>query len=317
MPQKVLIGHVRKSSSCEVEGEEMKLFCRSLSLTGLLFGTFLLMISSSQAASPWKWAKTLQGPSAQEFMMMPVSLYIDEERQRYYVVDSGRNGLFSFDRQGQFLHFFSADGGLQSPFDMVRDKTGLLWVVEKGRNSLTSIDLLTKEVIPHAVRDGERLIVPDRIDYANGLFYLLDRNTGKIATLDSALTVRNWFSCSDCSGAVIDFKVKADSVWALMQPGAVVAQFSGEGKVLKRFAVDHEVSFAVSLEIGPSGMLYVLDRHEGSVSVFDSDGEFKYRFLARGQARGELYYPVEILFDAWGDLCVVEEGNGRVEVFER
>jgi len=61
----------------------------------------------------------------------------------------------------------------------------------------------------------------------------------------------------------------------------------------------------------------VLDRQQRNVVVYDKNGEFKYRFLEKGITRGQLYYPSEIRFDPWGELCLVDEGNGRVEIFKR
>jgi hypothetical protein len=38
--------------------------------------------------------------------------------------------------------------------------------------------------------------------------------------------------------------------------------------------------------------------------------------MGPGRAREQLYYPVELKFDPWGRLFVVEEGNGRIQVFK-
>ena len=77
------------------------------------------------------------------------------------------------------------------------------------------------------------------------------------------------------------------------------------------------VDYPVSLAIGPSGFIYILDRHSRDVAVFDPAGEFKYRFLQPGIASGQLYYPAEVRFDPWEGLAVTDEGNARVEVFKR
>jgi len=295
----------------------MKYVKNMMSLSGLLAISIFIVATTSQAAGPWSWRVTLDGEGSGQALIMPTALHIDAERQRYYVVDSGGNRLLSFTREGNFLHAFTADGKLQIPYDMVRDNNEVIWVVEKGRNSLTSIDVRAKEILTHIIKDGERVLVPDRIDYKDGTFYVLDKETGQIALLGSDLAVKRWLSCSECTSGIVDFKLTNDGIWAIDQLDKKVIQFDGDGKLTKNFDVGQQVEFPVSLAIDPAGNVYILDRHLANIAVFDTQGGFKYTFLAKGWSRGELYFPIEILFDPWGGLCVVEEGNGRVEVFGR
>jgi hypothetical protein len=102
-----------------------------------------------------------------------------------------------------------------------------------------------------------------------------------------------------------------------MERDGKMVRFTMDGKPASSVVLEDVVRFPYSLEVGPSGIFYVLDRHGGDVAVFDREGRFRYRFLTPGQARGRLYFPIELKFDPWGRLCVVEEGNGRVEIFKR
>jgi len=279
--------------------------------------SFFMVVSTSFAAEPWTWRVTLDGTGSGQVVDMPTSLYIDVERQRYYVVDSGGNRLLSFERDGNFLLAFYAEGKLESPFDMVRDEKDVIWVVERGKNTLTSIDVRSKQIVPHTLKDGTLTLVPDRIDYKDGVFYILDKQTGRIVILNRDLQVKKWLLCPDCSTGIVDFKLSEEGLWALTQLDKKVVRFDAEGKIVGSFTVEEHVDFPVSLAIGPAGNIYILDRHAADIAVFDAQGRFKYTFLAKGLLRGELYYPIEISFDPWGGLCVVEEGSGRVEVFGR
>jgi hypothetical protein len=59
----------------------------------------------------------------------------------------------------------------------------------------------------------------------------------------------------------------------------------------------------------------VLDRHKQTIAVFDQGGMFRYRFLSSGSLPGQIFYASQLRFDPWGQLCAVDEGNGRVEVY--
>jgi len=289
-------------------------------MTNLFFPflvVFFLHVTSVQAGTiPWKWQLSLTGEESGQALKHPTALMIDEERERYYVVDTGNNRLLSYDRNGILINVLKAGGQLSLPYDLVRTSDGLLWVVERQKNSLTSINLKDRSVTPMQLFNKKERIYPDRLDQQDDFFYLVDRIDGRLLKLNRKLEVIKIFTSPDAAGALVDFKLMGNGLWALDQQGKQVINFTLDGKVSSVFSVE-EIDFPTSLAIGPAGLIYVLDRHQGNIAVFHPKGQFKYRFLERGQARGQLYYPIEIHFDPWGRLCVVEEGNGRVEVFER
>jgi len=294
---------------------------RQVSWSGAIILALSLFLFSdtvmARASSPWRWDFAMKQDFLKDSMVLPTALFIDPKKGQYYVVDSGKNRLLSFNRKGELLNILNAGRSLDAPFDMVRTEDGVIWVVEKGRNSLTSIDLQSRKVTPATLHYKGRLIYPDRIEYADGLFYVLDKVTGDIIAYDKALEPGQRFSCEKCTRGFVDFKVYGNTVWALNGEQKMVYRFGRGGSSEGTILLGQTVSLPVSLAVGPSGYLYVLDRHKRKIAVYDKAGAFKYRFLRRGFSRGDLYYPVEIRFDPWGGLCVTDEGNSRVEVFRR
>ncbi len=277
------------------------------------------LAGQAEAKAPWQWQISLVPESRNDAMHMPHGLFIDASKDRYYVVDSGNNRLLSFDRKGQLLHAFTADDQLKSPIGMIRTETDDLWIVERGRNSLTQIDIRNKQTVPHTITDRGRLVFPDRIEYTNGSLYLLDKASGSILVLDLKLSVRQRIAAptGKDNGGLVDFVLHGNEVWALDQKAKAVYRFKADGTVGGRINLGVEAHFPVSLAIGPRGFLYILDRLDNDIKAYDQEGRFSYSFLGAGQAQGQLYYPEEIRFDPWGNLCVVDEGNGRVEVYSR
>jgi streptogramin lyase len=291
---------------------------RSLKLAlGLLGILWVFLPSLTLAEAPWKWQMSLRIETPGDAMYMPSAISFDPSTERYYVVDTGKNRLVSYGRDGAMLRAFSADDRLLAPFDMVRLDDGTLWVVEKGHNSLTYINVAAKQVTPNVLKDGKQQIFPDRIAYGQGALHVLDRASGDILRLNNDLTVAQRFGCADCGDGFVDFTVTQDSVWALETLGKQVFRFRPDGSVAETIPFKAQVDFPVSLDIGPDGALYILDRHQNRVLVFQKNGQFQYEFLELGQGPGQLYFPRQLRFDPWGRLCIVDEGNGRVEVFSR
>jgi DNA-binding beta-propeller fold protein YncE len=300
-------------------GFGMKKIKELTSLTGLflLMTLVLLPMTVSAQQSSWQWQQSLRVKEAGDSMYMPSAVAFDSESKRYYVVDTGRNRLISFGRDGEVVRAFTANEQLKAPFDMVRLDNGQLWVVEKGRNSLTLIDVAAKKIKPYTLKDGERLVFPHRIAVAGGKLYVLDRSSGMVLRLATDLSVEQRFGCADCSAGLVDFVIDGDSVVAIEPRDKKIYRFDADGLIVKEINLGDEVDFPVSLAIGESGFYYVLDRHQNSALVFSESGQFRYRFLGPGQLAGQVYSPSQLRFDPWGQLCVVDEGNGRVEIYRQ
>jgi len=285
-------------------------------LTGLfLLAVFTLLPATAPAQSPWQWQMSLLVEETGDSLYMPSAVAFDKESNRYYVVDTGRNRLVSFGRDGKVIRAFTANQQLKAPFDMVRLSNGQLWVVEKGRNSLTLIDIAAKKIQPNTLRDGERLVFPDRIAAAGEKLYILDRASGQVLRLGADLSVEQRFGCPDCPAGLFDFVIYEDSVVALEPRDKKIFRFRFDGTIAEEITLGGELDFPVSLAVDPFGFIFVLDRHQNSILAYTENGQFLYRFLDSGQSVEKIYFARQIRFDPWGQLCVVDEGNGRVEIY--
>jgi DNA-binding beta-propeller fold protein YncE len=286
----------------------------TLLLLTLLIGSFT---ERAEAGSPWLWDRVLKQDMVSDAMRMPTALYIDTGKGIYYIVDSGKNRILSFGKDGDLLKIFNAGKALNIPYDMVKTNDKGVWVVERGRNALSYIDLKEKTVTPHTLHYQGILVYPDKIESKGEELFVLDKATGNILSYSTALKENTLFSCPQCPKGFVDFKIHNQKIWALDQANKTIRCFSLDGALVKTFPLDETVIFPVSLDIGPNGFIYVLDRQRRDIAVYDKNGVFKYRFLQRGITRGQLYYPTEIRFDPWGRLCVVDEGNAKVAIYKR
>jgi DNA-binding beta-propeller fold protein YncE len=288
------------------------------SYLGILMALGLVLLPGAVLAqSAWQWQMSLKIDTPGDSLYMPAAVAFDKESERYYAVDTGRSRLVSFSRNGEMLRAFTADGRLKAPFDMVRLDDGQLLVVEKGRNSITRINIAAREVKPQILKDGNRQVFPHRIAHEGGKLYVLDRASGWVLRLSDDFEVEQRFACTDCSGGFGDFAIEDGTLWGLETRGKTITRFGSDGSIAQTIKLEDQVDFPVSLAISPTGSIYVLDRHRNAISAFGKDGRFRYRFLGPGYARGQVHFPSQIRFDPWGRLCVVDEGNGRVEIFSR
>lgn len=266
-------------------------------------------------ASPWQLQFSLHNEKINN--ALPTALFVDQEKERYYVVDSRSGQLASFDKEGTFLKSFSPKEPLNSPFDMVRLNSTTLIVVEKGNNSLTTIDFAKKTTTRKTLVDQGKELMVDRLESVGQTLYCLDRRSGQIYKLSSSLKIDQRFPLPKGSSGIIDFKVVGEQIWALGQQEKQIYMYASNGRLVKRIDLPKQVVFPVSLALDKTGNIYILDRHKAKVVVLDRKSNFRYSFLNKGHGLADLFYPVEISFDPWGRLCIVDEGNSRVQIFKR
>lgn len=283
----------------------------------LLAWSFSFPVWAGDEPGGWKLKFIMNSDKAGNRLRHPTSLFIDESTKRYYVIDSGNNRLLSFDQAGEPLLSFDAGEQLIKPVAMAKNQADLLLVLEKGKEGLTNIDLKTKAITSAIIEYKGKKIRPQKIRYFNGLSYILDKATGIIFAVNDTGTINHHYSCNSCAIGFTDFHLQNGVVWALAQLEGEIVSFTEEGLLNKIIQLTPRPEFAVSFAISKAGDFFVVERHAGRISVYDPAGRFQYAILTRGEKEGSLYYPLEVQFDPWGRLCIVEEGNGRVSVFEQ
>lgn len=273
--------------------------------------------ASTLYAKGGTWVSELVFPPAQQ-VSAPIAMAIDSERQRYYVVDSQQGKLLSYAADGASLTEFDAAGTLHRPTDMTFARPGKLWVVERERNCLLYIDLNSQQVREFSLATTtDKKIFIGRIASDNQhRLYVSDRFSGRIYALDDNLKIVTTFA-PQAGGHFIDFKIVDTQLWALDWKQQIVYQFDQSGKQQQRIILDKVLRFPYSVAVDNSHQLYILDRASAKIYHFTTQGKYVADFGQQGYRRGQLSYAAQLMFDWQQRLCVVNQGNDRIEVFTR
>jgi len=276
----------------------------------------LLTVSPLYAKAP-TWVSELVFPAPQQ-VSAPIAMAIDSERQRYYVVDSHNGKLLSYAADGAALTEFDAAGELQNPTDMTFARPGKLWVVERARNCLLYIDMNSKQVREFApmATNGQKIFIGRIASDSEHKLYVSDRFSGRIYALDDNLKVVTSFA-PQAGGHFIDFKIVGNRLWTLEREQQAVYQFNLDGKQQQRITLDKVLHFPYSVAVSSSNQLYILDRAGAKIYHFNAAGKYVAEFGQKGSRRGQLSYASQLMFDWQQRLCVVNQGNDRIEVFSQ
>ena len=301
-----------------MRGTDMKIVWSSKLTTSFLFISLLCcsLLPVQVEAKKSVWISQVVFPTTGT-VSAPASLALDIQRQRYYVIDSHGGRLLSFDSNGESLGNFDAQGQLIKPTAMTFARPGKMWLVERADNSLLYIDMKTQKIRKFSPlgTDGKALI-PDRIATdTNHRLYLTDRSSGRIYALDDNLKIAVIFA-PPAGGHFIDFKIKDDRLWALERVKQTVYSFNLSGGQEQRINLQHQLDTPVSLEIGSQQQIYILDRALARVYQFNRNGQYIDELGQKGYRRGQLNYPSQLVLDWQQQLCIVNQGNDRIEVFK-
>jgi DNA-binding beta-propeller fold protein YncE len=97
-----------------------------------------------------------------------------------------------------------------------------------------------------------------------------------------------------------------------------VVAFDSDGKLVSAFGRDGDLLNPTDAAVAPDGKrLFVVDSKAHKIVVFDLEsGDLVESFGGPGQADGEFAFPSALAFDPEGNVLVVDQINGRVQLFD-
>jgi len=244
----------------------------------------------------------------------PQSIYVDQIRGKIYVVDTMNNRLISYDKNYNFISQFNAEGKLNLPVSMLKDKKGHLIVTNKGERNVLVIYLKERIIKPLDFSKIHPRPAPSRLAMdENGRLYVIDGAYKRILIFSDDYRFIGEIKAPQAAG-FSDVKVVSNRIYALDTILKEVFVFDIQGNLVRSLKFK-SLDFPVSLEVDRRGYLYILDAHEDKIYIFKGHkiiGEIG----RKGWKEGKFYYPRYVYMGNKDILYVVDTGNNRIEVFK-
>lgn len=285
------------------------------------------------------WGQDGSGPG--EFGM-PREIAVDAQN-RYYVTDEFNNRIQVFDQDGNYLYEFgsfgSAPGQFRLPQGVAVDPSGRVLVADTFNHRIQVLsatgEYLTQIGTTGVTGDSGSLFFYPRgvsVDDAGNVF-VADTFNNKVKKYDAALSYQ--YSVGGYPLPLYPNSVRPDNRGAFYVTdtgNSQVVRYRDLGTSATLSAVlgaprsaDGQFSEPNGIDVGPDGRVYVADRFNHRIQVFDGQGNFLGKwgknggagtYLSIGTGPGEFHMPGQISITAAGQVYVADTLNSRVQILD-
>lgn len=268
--------------------------------------TFLHLLSDFSGPVRSQWAR----------------LHFDPKRQELYTLTIGVNEVRIFNRHGMEIFAFGDTGDLVSAVDIAADEAGDIYILARDfrKYAIQRLDyrgqpkaMITLKELP----DNFREFIPDRMEYHNGLFHLVDSPALQLVTIAADGTFQQGY---DLAAELLELKEELDPedkksheleisgfgvgddgrlyltvptlfrAFRLNRDGAL-DMFGTSGSAPGKFGVISGIA------ADDHGNIYVADRLRSVVMIFDHTFSFQGEFGYRGDRAEDLIVPDDLALD--------------------
>lgn len=265
-------------------------------------------------------------------LVKPIEVKSLPDLKRFYVSDVGRASVMVFDLgKHELRNLVTPEGAppIAHPLSIVSDRNNNLYVLERRSASILVFD--SSEKYQRAISLKSVSItspVALAINQKNGRLYVADASSRKIVILDAIGTLQGRIGSSGQFNLPVALVINSkDQVIVADAFNADVQIFDADGRLLRKFGRrgDSTGDFQLikSVAVDSSDNIYVVDGRSHSVSIFSEEGELLmvlggyYAVSGSGKiAPGGFSVPIGIDIDATDRMYVVDQLNGRVQVFQ-
>lgn len=290
-----------------------------------MFPAFFSFTRTAYGATPSEPAKRSFHYAAQfgnDELKEPAFLACDGNG-RLYVVDMRGNAVVTFTAEGAFLRRWEIRCGDEAvkPSALALDGRGALLIADARRGCILKLspsgELLASFYPGEENADNPALVTGIAVT-AGGELFLADQSGeciyrhNRLGDFRQALELTGEASpgamAMDSSGRLFVAHRWHDFIGVYSTRGRLVRSIGKKGSGDGLFREPAGLAFR-------RGVLYVADSRNHRVQIFDGEGRFLGKFGRPGFRAGEFENPVAVAALPSGNLCVVDRGNHRLQLF--
>ncbi|RLB82952.1 MAG: hypothetical protein DRH17_04135 [Deltaproteobacteria bacterium] len=240
---------------------------------------FLLMPASGfgKQEGRIKHLSSITGNKEIGYLGLLGGVFFDENKNRLYATDTTNHRILAFDADFKYISEFTGGGALAFPASIVKDSKGTFFVTEPTEGRVLVIDIARKSIKP--------------IDFS---------------AVPEGNTIYPGHMAVD----------SADHLYIVDKANARILVFDSNLQFERQVLVKEGRGLR-DVKVDTAGRIYALSTLDGSIRVYDNQGNLLLRFGKRGSNKGEFDFPVSLAIDQRGLIYVVDQHKNQVLVFNK
>jgi sugar lactone lactonase YvrE len=239
----------------------------------------------------------------------------------FIVADTGSNRLVKYTYEDKAAKVVEPEIPVISPIHVQVNSKGEIYAID-GRDRRIAIfnpDGTGKGYLSAKGSPVSRKMVPRsfKID-RNDKIYILDLADGVVLILDSDGNYLRHVPFPEPAGFFSDLAVDSKGTVFLVDSTEVAVysaapdadQFSLISSGIKEYT-----NFPTSIALDNGGIIYLVDKHGGSLVMLNPDGSFLGHKFGYGWKDSQFFYPTSLCISESGNFIIADRGNNRVQLF--
>ena len=222
---------------------------------------------------------------------------------------------------GELVFGKGAVGALVSPYAVVVDSAGMMFVADSGGAAVHMFDLRTRNYNQFSLLTSEKsLQKPVALATCGERLYVVDSGLHEVCVFKKDGTFLFAFggnhlqrpsgaACWGPGGRLYVADAAVHKIYAYDLDGTYVGQLGGRGLGRGQF------NFPTHLWVDRAGQLYVSDTLNYRIQVFTSEGAFVRTFGRQGDRPGNFAHPCAVATDSQGNTYITDRQFENIQVF--
>ncbi|MDW7771690.1 MAG: NHL repeat-containing protein [Desulfobulbaceae bacterium] len=285
----------------------------------LIFSCVFALPSLAAAQARIKYAQSVYDDGKETGLKHPEGVACGDG---YFIAaDTGNNRLVKYTFSDKVAKPVEPEMPIISPIAVQVNSKGEIYALDSrdGRIAIFNPDGTEKGHLSPKGSPVARKMMPRnfKIDQ-NDKIHILDLSDGVVLVLDPDGNYLRHIPLPEEAGFFSDLAVDSQGRILLVDSTDVAvysAEPDAEGFSLLSEGIGEYANFPTSIALDKGGIIYLVDKHGGSLVMLNPDGSFLGHKFGYGWKESQFYYPTNLCISKRGNFFIADRGNNRIQIF--
>ncbi|MCL7487980.1 MAG: NHL repeat-containing protein [Desulfobulbaceae bacterium] len=239
----------------------------------------------------------------------------------FIVADTGNNRLVKYTLSDRVAKAVEPEMPIITPIAVQVNTRGEIYALDSRdrRIAMFNANGTEKGYLSPKGSPVARKMIPRnfKID-RNDKIYILDLSDDLVLILDPDGNYLRHIPLPEQAGSFSDLAVDSrGTVFVVVSTKVAVYSAAPDADTFSLLSqgIREYANFPTSIALDKSGIIYLVDKHGGSLIMLNPDGSFLGHKFGYGWKESQFYYPTDLCISESGNFIIADRGNSRIQIF--